>query len=252
MFTVEALDLIQETAQQAKAAELLPIEDPRKHHVRVGDDLQTIDKAPPLRRHTANSIEAFCAIVNELPIAEDSHPTVWHGNEKIIAMFDDRDRRDSVTCPLEFSKQFLALNEIDRKPLNQRIFCRTLKLDLGVDETWIGQFRRLDWTATNEATGETRRGADRMGAAIRAEVNGIDKLPDCLTLQIPLYETDGARGVYFVRCFIELDPDPNARTITLATIPGEIQAAFDQVHRDIDEMLSGNLEGDVPVFYGAP
>ncbi len=259
MFTAEALELIQETAQKATAVELLAIEDPRQHHVRVGENLTTIEKAPPLRNHHADSIESFCKIVNTLPIitgrpgtAGDIQATVWHSPDKLVALFDDADRRDVVTCRLTPSRQVVTLAKIDRRPLNQREFCRTLKLELGVPETWIGQFRRLDWSSANEATTETRRGADRLGAAIRAEVSGIDKLPEELTLQIPLYETDGARATYSIRCLIEIDPDPNARTITLATTPGEIQAATDSCQADIAEMLDLELEKGTPVFYGTP
>lgn len=252
MFTAEAIELIQKTAQKAAAAELLAIEDPRQHHVRIGENLTTIEKAPPLRKHSAESIESFCKIVDTLPINGDTHATVWHNPAKIVALFDDADRRDTVVCPLAPSRQFLTIGRIDRHPLNQRDFCRTLKLDLGVPETWIGQFRRLDWSSANEATTETRRGADRLGAAIRAEVSGVDKLPEQLTLQIPLYETDGARVTYSIRCLIEIDPDPNARTITLATLPGEVQVAIDEAQGDIAVILGEALGSVIPVFYGAP
>lgn len=252
MFTAEALELIQETAQKATAAELLAIEDPRQHHVRIGENLTTIEKAPPLRFHTANSIDSFCDIVHKLPMVDKAASTIWHSPERIVVVFDDIDRRDCAICLLEPSQQILALNRIDRKPLNQRDFCRTLKLDLAVPETWIGQFRRLDWSAGNDAVTETRRGADRLGAAIRAEVNGIDKLPEELTLQIPLYRTDGARLTYPIRCLIEIDADPNARSLTLATFPGELQNAIDTSQHDIDKMLDEAFNGVVPVFYGAP
>jgi hypothetical protein len=247
----QALRLIQETANQAANAQILEIDDPRVVHVRLGDALTMIAKTPPLRAHQANSVESFCAIVAALPLDGDGrNPTVWHSPEKLHAAMDDSDRRDTVTCKLVQSREYETLKRIDRDPLLQKEFCKLLKLDLGVPETFIGQFRRLDWASGNDASGETRRGVDKMGVSIRSEVAGIDQLPDTLVLQIPLYSTDGARMFVPIECMIEIDPDPNRRSLTLATKPGATEAALHAVHRQIADTLAENLP-DTPVFYGS-
>ena len=249
----QALRLIQETAIAAANAQILPIDDPRVVHVRLGDALTMVAKMPPLRAHQANSVESFCAMVEALPIDGDGggNPTVWHSPEELHAALDDSDRRDTVTCNLVKSREYETLKRIDRQPMPQKDFCKVLKLELGVPETFIGQFRRLDWAFGNDAAGETRRGVDKMGVSIRAEVAGVDQLPDTLVLQIPLYSTDGAGMFVPIECMIEIDPDPNRRSLTLATRPGAMEAALHEVHRQIADVLVEQLPSATPVFYGS-
>ena len=249
----QALRLIQETATQAANAQILAIDDPRVVHVRLGDALTRVEKSPPLRAHEANSIESFCAMVAALPVdgVEGGSPTVWHSPEKITASLDDSDRRDTITCDLVKSREYETLKRIDRQPMPQKDFCKVLKLDLGVSEAFIGQFRRLDWAFGNDASGETRRGVDKMGVSIRAEVAGVDQLPDHLVLRIPLYSTDGARMFVPIDCMIEIDPDPNRRSLTLASVPGAMEAALHEVHKQIAEALAEDLPDGTPVFYGS-
>lgn len=260
MLTAEALQLIQKTAQEARSVEILPIEDPRVCHVRVnsadGATLQTIWRQPPLRCHRPHSIAAVCDFVASWITHGEGKPAIWHDRCQVAVLLDDADRRDTVIMPLGTSQHLAALHKIDGQPLSQRDFCRRLKLELGVPETWIGQFRRLDWSSGRNATTTHARGQDRLGAEIRAEVNGIDKLPETLELSIPLYEADGANTPWPIACNIEFDPDPNAQTITLAARPGAIAAAHDRAQADIAEMLAAQLalvsDKIVGIFYGSP
>jgi len=260
MFSAEALALIQKTAQAAQSVEVLPVEDPRVCHVRVngpdGATLQTITRPQPLRCHKPHSIAALCNFIASWIAGGEGTPAIWHNRSEITVLLDDCDRRDVLVMPLGASQHLRALLAIDRQSLGQREFCRRLKLDLGVPETWVGQFRRLDWSSSRNATTTHARGHDRLGAEIRAEVNGIDKLPETLELSIPLYEADGANTPWPIVCNVEVDPDPNAQTITLATRPGAVSAAHDLAQEDIAEMLTAALEPVkdriVGVFYGTP
>jgi len=254
MISSEAIQLIQKTAQDAAIAQVLDIDDPRAHHIRLGNEVIQIAKPPAIRTHKASSIEAFCQVVNNLPAdsGQSQTATVWHDGFRVVGIFDDGDRRDTVKCELTPSRQLETLRKVDRTPLNQREFVRCLKLELGVPEDFVAQFRKLQWSHGENMTTEHNRGADKLGASIRAEVDGVESLPDKYMLRMPLYDTDGAKQPYDIQCLIELDADPNARTITLAPQPGAIQAALDAAQKDIEKDLNGGLKGNVPVFYGAP
>lgn len=243
----QAIGLIQKTACEASAVQILDVKDPAFYHVRIGDKIVMIARQAEPRQHRVFDVPSFCAAVEAFA---DGTAVVWHNHQAIIVTVSDETRRDWVTLDLGESDQLQALRECDMKLMDQRTFCSCLKLRLGVDETFIAQFRKLDWQHKREASGTAARGQDRMGVSISDEVNGVSDLADQLILEIPVYDLAAVAYRYKIDCHIEIDASQSK--LAIATKPDQIKLAIDQAQHDIHEMLAKGLNPDTSIFYGSP
>jgi hypothetical protein len=247
-----AIELIQETACKAEAAQVLNIQDPDNYHIRLGDKIMTIARPAESRQHRVYDVPSFCATVDTF---EETACSVWHSHGQIVAILGDATRRDRVTLGLDESAQLMALRDYDGKPLDQRSFCSMLKLRLDIPETFVGQFRRLDWRHEKEASGTADRGKDRMGISISDEVNGVADLADSLVLEIPIYDLANLPYRYKIACHIEIDAAQ--QKLAVVSKPDAIKTAVDQAQFDIGKLLDNGLnkndsESTRPIFYGTP
>lgn len=245
MLPVETVELIQKTACRAEAAQILDLQDPHQHHVRLGDQFFQIQKPPVCREHTVGDMPSFIEAVDAFGMPGAC--SVWHCDRLVQAILDDTTRRDAVKLPLNKAAQFSALVEHNGRPLDQRSFCAMLKLRLGLDESFVGQFRRLDWSHSKQASGTADRGRDRMGVSISDEVNGVADLADEVVLEIPVYDLANLPYRYKIACFIEIDA--TQQKLALVAKPDALKIAIDQAQADLHEMLASGLDA-VPVFYG--
>lgn len=251
MFPVETAKLIQETACKAEAAQILDVQDPANYHLRIGDQIIQIQKAPTPRTHEVRDMPSFIAAVEAFGTAGAC--SVWHSDSQVRTILDDSTRRDFVVLVLEHSAQLVALLEYNSRPLDQRSFCQMLKLRLGLDESFVGQFRRLDWSHSKQASGTSDRGRDRMGVSISDEVNGVADLADEVTLEIPVYDLPNLPYRYKIPCFIEIDA--TQQKLAVVTKPLAKSIAIDQAQADLHAMLENGLNANdsehvTPVFYG--
>lgn len=249
----EAIKLIQETACRAEAAQVLTIDDPDNYHIRIGQEIRTIARPAQSRRHSVLDVPTFIGTVEAFG---EGGVSVWHCHGQIVAILGDETRRDRVTLELSESSRFHALLELDGKLLDQRSFCSALNLRLGIDESFIGQFRRLDWRSEKNVAGTAARGQDRMGVSLSDEVNGVADLADEVTLEMPVYDLAACPWLYKIPCHIEIDAQQTK--LGIVTKPDAIKTAIDQAQHDIHELLVNGLEDGhpadvvVPVFYGSP
>lgn len=241
-----AIKLVQETACKAEAAEILDVQDPENYHLRLGDQILQITKQPTPRTHETKDMPSFIAAVEQFGAAGAC--SVWHDDHHVRAILDDSTRRDCVVLVLEHAAQIKALVDNNGRLVDQRSFCSILKLRLGLDESFIGQFRRLDWSHSKQASGEAGRGKDRMGVSISDEVNGVADLADEVTLEIPVYDLPNLPYRYKIGCFIEIDA--TQQKLAILAKPDALKIATDQAQADLHEMLMDGLKAEVPVFYG--
>jgi len=247
--TQEALKLLLETGQQAKAVELVGL-DPRGDHAhyRVGGELKRIDLHPSPREHTVCSLEDLCAFAED----HSGNQAVWHHSVAVTLVLDDDERRDRVVFPLSFSEPFEALRHLDAPCvdwMDQRAFIRLLDLTLGVDNALIAPFRRLDWKTQIEAMGEITHDRDRLGKEVNATVSGTAALPTDLVAIVPVYREADERQVYDIRCRIETYPQQER--LALKPIPGEIDDTIHRAQASIHQRLVAHLGTDAKIYYGA-
>ena len=253
----EAIQLIQRTACAAEAAQILDISDPDDYYVLIAGNLHTIAKLAEPRQHVVYDLPSFCAAIDAFHKRECS---VWHGLSRIVAIFDNDTRRDQCSLMLHHAEQFVALREFDAKLLDQRSFCAMLKLRLGIDESFVGQFRRLDWQHEKKAGQVSARGQDRMGVSISDEVNGVADLAAELVLEIPVYDLPNLPYRYKIACHVEIDAPQ--QKLSVNSKPDAIKSAVDQAQFDLGKLLENSLNGRLtdgetdgnrtPIFFGLP
>ncbi len=253
----DALKLIQDTAQEAQAAHILPelSGDGRKAFVQQGGEIKEFSLPPAPRRHVVHSLVDLILYARR---EDNKFPVVWHDDSGVALLTDDADRRDAVTFPLTPSERFetLAMLAEDKPTFDQAKFIRLLRVDLGLDNLKIvAKFRRLDWSLSDDGGGDVQHGANKVSKSVMAKVQGIDELPDELDVQVPVYQQTGERQTYIVKCAIEIDT--LNRLLQLVPLPDELERVIDLAQASIHDRLTaalGEIDGQqvIPVYYGKP
>ena len=251
----DALQLILDTCKQANAAEILNIEtDGRTKFVRIGDGIHEIAIKPQPRKHKSLSLDALIGFVKNLSCVSDpENAVVWHGDDKIVLVPDNEDRRDNVTMSLTHTKRFLLLKqlEIHKEWHDQLMFVRMLRLDFGLDNIGVvAKFRRLAWADGSKTTGEFVHGADKMGRQINSQVENAADIPDELNVTIPVYE-EFPKETLAVRCAVEIDS--RNQQLQIVPMPGELKRVLTATQEMIHETLVHELaDGGTAIYYGTP
>jgi len=262
MLNNDTLTNIQETAQMAAGLEDLGLTaDGRARRYRLGAELKEIPIPPRNRAHTANTLAALVDFLADHQPNPDENQgpgpsAIWHDDSQVVGLLDDADRRDRVVFPLPLSREFARLLDLEEpQKFEQRDLVFMLRLHLGLPADIIEPFRKLAWTTTDNATGNTRRGQESMGAEILAAINDPANLPDELEIRVPIYDAEGEREKFPVRVLVE--PLAREREIALTLKPGEKQKAIDNAQAALATRLASELQGRtladrIPVYYGSP
>lgn len=250
----DALELIQQTAQEAQRPVVIPElnSDGRRAYVQQCGRINSFELPPAPRQHVVHDLEDLIAYALR---PENPRPVVWHGDSGVVLLVDDADRRDQVVIPLTHSTRFDTLAQLDAapKPMNQQQFVRLLRRQLGLDPTLVNRFRRLDWKAGTDGRSEIERQNVRVAKSIVAEVQGIDELPEEITVPVPVYAETGMREEYLVQCYVEIDP--TNQLFGFGPMPDELQQIVDLAQAAIRKRLEQPLnraESPIPIYYGRP
>ena len=120
----DAIELIQKAAQEATAAQLVPIETHgRLAYVRLGEEISAYPLPPAPRRHLVESLVDLIAYVQDWQSENaDRRIVVWHSHHgSVIAVLDDEDRRDTVTLELREPEEFRTLLLLSDHPDADRV-----------------------------------------------------------------------------------------------------------------------------------
>ena len=260
MFEKEALELMLDTAKKSQEATLFPeLVTDTTRVVSIGGELQELEIPQPLRNHVVNSLDdlvAYCsfALKNEMT----AKPTIWHGKDGVVLIYNDDERRERVTFPLSLSSKFSTLQKLQEgKPyFMQPEFIRLLRFELGMDNAKVvSQFRKLNWKLGIETDREVTHGNNRLGKNVIDKVEGVAELPDELTVSVPVYKEAGERAEYVVQCGIEIDT-VNQR-FQLLPLPDELERIQNLAQESIfarlkDGLAESNAVKEFSVFYGEP
>lgn len=246
--TKEALGLLIETSQAAKTPTEIEVGDVRKKYMLDNGEVVTVDVPPTPRQSEVCSLADVIALATS-PVA--TNPTVWHSDTGVVLVLDDDDRHDRVVFRLTHPRAFSTLKGLDTEPkwLDQRSFVKLLRHELGLPQTTVAPFRRLNWSSQSTARADVEHTTDRLGRDIQAQVTGASELPEELLITISLYEQLGERTPATIRTAIDFDA--GGERLTLAPLPGEMEQAIDAHQRHIQERLREELE-DVRIYYGTP
>ena len=204
---------------------------------------------PGPRNHVVHSVESFVDYARTCAENGDLEPVAWHGEETVVLVLDDCDRRDVVTLPIPKSDPLLWLMEAAREPIpmNQAVFVRTLRLKLGQPAELVGRFRKLDFAAGRSGAATILHGKESLGREVYAAVNAPEALPDVLNVSVRVTDVPGANALETIRVGLEIDAQ--REEFFLCPLPGELEAAVDRMHAALHKTLSVQL-GEIPVYYG--
>ena len=246
---------ITDLARASAAPATIDNRDRREVVVTIDGEIKRVAVPPPVRDHEAGTLADLAAFVLYQVAGGAGPAVVWHNPTTIVGILDDGDRLDRVTFLLAPSRQFLKLAELERKAplLEVAELVRLLRFTFGVSPDVLGRFRRLDWDRTDRQTDRTEHGRESLGRDITARVEGVEEIPEELTVSVPLYDNAGERDPYEIRLGVDLDPVN--RGVRLVPMPGELQRVSDTHQAAIAGRLAAlSLDGagDFAVFFGAP
>lgn len=247
-FTEKALELIQKTAQDARAARLLPIPgNPRKMFLDQGGTAQDIPIPPPPIDSRVLSLED---LINYAKECQSAAQMIFHDPATVVLVLDRTDRREKVTLDLGRDRRWLLLDVLNTnpRPMPQKEFIRVLKIELELDPAVVTQFRVLDFHRAETGRGDVQKQRESMGRSVEAAVQGLQELPEELAVMTSIYETAGERAMYAVRLAVEIDAVQS--TFQLIPRQWDMLAAMDAHQRTIAQRIRDAC--DVPVFYGRP
>lgn len=245
----ETIELIQKTAIAAAGPKLVEeAADGRSAtYVQEGQTF-TIARRAANREHTVASLDDLIRFAKTRDITT---PTVWYCHNCVVLLCDDSDRRDRVTLPLPWSKQFSSLLDMEAGEhcFEQRRFVRLLYRDLGVDAATVAKFRRLDFKVIQAAEGEFQHGSERLGKSVNAEIKGTAEIPEAITICVPVYDVTGERATRCIMCGVDLDAQ--RAQILFSPLPGEMSRAVEESQESIRQRLTAELSEDC-IFNGRP
>ena len=249
---------ITELARTSAAPQTIDNRDRREVVVAIDGKIERVAVPPPVRDHEAGTLADLATFaLHQIASGRAGPAVVWHNPAAIVAILDDTDRRDRITFLLSPSRPFVKLAELERTgPLLQVAeLVRMLRFLFGVSPDVLGRFRRLDWDKTDRQTDRAEHGRESLGRDITARVEGVEEIPEELTVSVPLYDNAGERDPYEIRLGVDLDPVN--RGVRLVPMPGELQRVSDThqatiAYRLAALSLADNKVGDFAVFFGAP
>lgn len=246
----DALELIQETARDADSTQRV-MELRNAVLLNTKGVLAEQKNGLPARRHKANDLDSFAAIVEAYGALDSA--AVFHADNSVTGVLDassESYRDDRVTWSLTVSEKFNALTKSAPQPRGHADFVRflvqTLRDELDAAAPGLlGTLRNLKFRSGDEQSGDVKQGRESMGRQIEAEVTGAGELPE--TVKISVRRWAALEYVAVVECLLVLDLQE--RRLSLRPLADQLEVA----ENDAQAWLHGKLTDAVgcPVYYGA-
>lgn len=246
----EALELIQETALDAKAAGVAPgVELRNATLLETAEGLVKQPHDPPARQHKVRNLDTLSTLVEGRADA-----SVWHADNTVIAILADKDdghRDDRVTWSLSASAKFQCLTRDAATARSHADFVKFLVQNLrdefdAAAPGLLGTIRSLKFLTADQQTGNIQQGRESVGRSIDAEVTGAKDLPETVLIKVRRWAS--LEYLASVECLLVLDT--TNRTLALKPLADQLECA----ENDAQDWLDGQLTDAVkcPVYYGTP
>lgn len=254
----EALKLIEETAVKAAGARdklqivHVPTEPGHIYYtVGPGGEKERRVTEPAPRCHELATVAEVLEFVEK---KGSDKSVIWYDRSGVTIVVDDSTRRDLASVSLEFTPQFVKLQELERyQPFKQKEFVRLLRVTLAgtlQDPRLLDWVRAVKFTTQGNAAGQVRHGRESMGRDIDAQVTSeiTDDCPEEVTLFVRVFTDPILVATSQVVCAVEIDA--SAETFSLTPLPLQLHNAIeDQVERFGSDFREG---AKCPVFRGTP
>lgn len=251
----EALDLLftkaNEQADARSAKKLDFLSDPLVTRFEFGRQIVEHNVAPPLRWHFVDSVLDLCVAANKWA----TNGTVWLGEDEVVLIVDDADRRERVTLPLVKSHVFQAVEELENTPFrDQPSLIRLLRREFRKSPqatTLLASIRQIKFRRGESGHSDLQHGNESMGRTIEEEVTGAADILDELMLPLSVYANPGERETVVSVAFT-LDIDVQGKRFAVKPQPDEVSMAVGLALASIRKAIVAGGPKDIPVMYGRP
>ncbi len=209
---------------------------------------------PKPRNHVAYDLGA---IINFADRSDTS--AIWYSRKAVVCIVDDDDRRDVVTLKMLLSEEILKLISLQQsKPaFDQRSFLTLMRTvftpaSLPNHPSLIGDLRVVKFDAAQSANTDIGRGKSSVGKSAMAVVEGWDKLPEVVSLSVPVFHNPLFQTRSTVQCALEVNEQE--QRFQLFPLPGKVEQAIVEAEGILGNLIieGGGSELSGRIHYGEP
>lgn len=177
---------------------------------------------------------------------------VWCGSRGVVAVLNDKDRRNNIAMQLTCSQAFAALmdweNHLRAQSQKQLIWLlRTTMARNVIDPSLLPTLRQMKFTRNRDAETDIKVGRESLGTKVLSEVaSGGGNVPETVSFSGDVYgNVDEVPTTFNIETALDIDLEEG--TFTLKPDPDEVKAALIDADRSIAAWLRKEL-GDITVL----
>jgi len=227
----------------AETTMMQPLHEPGGYYYlkQPGKDAELVLANPPWHREVIESPVEMEKFIKER-MGDFKKPVIFYGDKSIVLVYDFNTRRDVAKCDLVPSSQWNALVKLTGVSRTQKDFIRDLRVvyrSCLADTNLIANLRGIKWDNRDGGDSNLQHGKESMGRQIINQVQGVDVIPEEISLTIPVFENHTFRTR--IQCAVDVNPE--SRTFALTPFPQELHNAMEAA---LDDILLGLTKTDFP------
>lgn len=251
----EFVTAIASLVRGADQIEIVHDEKLRKAFVRHGDEVHEERLPPELRSSRFFALDDFVRAVLDDVVCP--LPEVFHDRDGAMAFVDRDNRKECIRLPYTRSDAWSKIVGLYTNPcsMTQKQIINFLRFDVAVPgvQNLMRILRKVDFSRKSDGQRSVEHGRESLGKSVEAAVQGIEEIPEEITVEVPIYNTPGLREVSLVsiRCGLLIDVEDER--FSLRPLADELEKKSAQVQVKIGDLLVAafaNRQPPIPVYFG--
>lgn len=231
---------------------------PKPHVENIGKRLQRVtingmmeDVELPRRgiRRTVATIESLVSLATQFG---GEKVTIFCNEVEIVCVLDDDDRTETVTLPLEHSKQFNIFRHLEAG-MGQKELVRTLRTSLAgcvQYEDIVPLFRQIQFGVHRGSGGEAGHQRQSLGRSVEMEVAAkAGEIPEEVRVRLPLFTVPGDVNTD-IDFLAAIDIDIEKERVCLIPVGDAIADKTQEVIGRLRDRIIDGVGDDVIVVFG--
>lgn len=212
---------------------------------------------PPPREHEVQTLDDLIAAAKRWQVVADdlSNGVVWIGDESVVLMPDDDDRRDSVTMPLVYTDLWALIGRLRQNSIvDQPDLIRLLRVQLAAmagSTELLAKVRLIKFRTAEEGMSQLDHGRESLGRSIDREIVGGGDLPERLEVYLQPW-MNGAPNASDSKIRIDFEIRIAEKQFSLRPFPDDVRDALVEHKEAIKQHLHDKLGDKQTVLFGTP
>jgi hypothetical protein len=213
-------------------------------------DEQTVDLPPPFRACQVESLSGIITLAKSARLT--SNPEVWVGRHRITIVGSTEGRDDHFFFKLVHGDQFASF------PFEAPIHSAAEKFRRTFTQPSLSKFvealRKVEVASSefleHESSNSSRK---RSMTATKKVMAAGEKLPETISIAMPVYESDGLYELTFVEIECSVHCDMDTLRLHITPLPDQVVPMIHQALGKVVSYLETSIgRADVPVIRGDP